>query len=102
MKTRGLKSFWGVVCLYAIRGGGSLQFCTHAPRFSLALSSWKPLLEEVARSGDCPPQINDLQRFSKNREFSTAKIPCGGGVREKEWKRAELLEPTPKALEKET
>jgi len=67
MKTRGLKSFWGVVSLYAMKGGGELQFCTQAPRVSLALSSWKPLLEEVARSAACPPQINDLQRFSKNR-----------------------------------
>ena len=40
--------------------------------------------------------------FPKTREFSSAKIPCGGGVTEKECKRAELLEPTPKPLEKET
>ena len=61
-----IEKFWGVVSLYAIKGGGELQFCTQAPRVSVALSSWKPLLEEVARSAACPPQINDLKRFSKN------------------------------------
>lgn len=59
---------FGVWFVCMLWGGGDLTTVLYAGSYFLSLSSssWKPLLEEVARIVACPRQINDLQRFSKN------------------------------------
>jgi hypothetical protein len=64
MKTRGLKSFWGVVCLYGVWGWGVTAVLYAGPLLGAVGSHYWRVAHDVAR----PPQINDLQRFSKKHK----------------------------------
>lgn len=80
MKTRGLKSFWGVVCLYGVGGwgvtavlyAGSLLGAVGSHYWGRLRAMWPALYRSMT-----------YNPFPKTQEFSTAKIPCGGGGKER-------------------